>query len=248
MAERRMFAKCITESDAFLDMPLSTQALYFHLGMLADDDGFIGSPKKIMRSIGASEDDLKILIAKRFILGFESGIVVMKHWKMNNYIQKDRYKKTVYQDEMKTLQVKNNGSYTELDTECIQNVYTLDTQVRLGKDRIGKDRIYIDNADVDIEEVLKFYESEIGLATSTTATVFESYLEDLPKEMIIKAIEIASSNNKKSLSYIKGILNSWMNKGYKVLADTEQEHLMKNNISDIETRVKEALYGREGFS
>ena len=90
MAERRMFAKCITESDAFLDMPLSTQALYFHLGMVADDDGFVSSPKKITRSINASEDDLKLLLAKRFVLGFESGIVVIKHWKMNNYIRNVR--------------------------------------------------------------------------------------------------------------------------------------------------------------
>ena len=94
MAERRMFTKKIIDSDAFLDMPLSTQALYFHLGMRADDEGFINSPKKIQRMIGATDDDMKLLLAKRFIIAFESGVVVIKHWKMHNYIQADRFKPT----------------------------------------------------------------------------------------------------------------------------------------------------------
>lgn len=139
MAERRMFAKTIIDSDAFLDMPLSTQALYFHLSMHADDDGFINNPKKIQRMVCASDDDAKVLIAKRFIIPFESGIVVIKHWKIHNYIQKDRYKPTVYQEEKALLTEKKNQGYT-LSTQCIQNVSNLDTQDRLGKDRIGKVR------------------------------------------------------------------------------------------------------------
>lgn len=139
MPERRMFAKTIIDSDAFLDMPTSTQSLYFHLAMRADDDGFINNPKKIQRMIGCSDDDLKLLIAKRFIIPFENGIVVIKHWKIHNYIQKDRYKPTIYQEELKKLKVKNNGGYGLLDTECIQDVSRLETQVRLGKVSIGKD-------------------------------------------------------------------------------------------------------------
>lgn len=141
MAERRMFAKTIIDSDAFLDMPLSSQALYFHLSMRADDDGFINNPKKIQRMVGSSEDDLKLLIAKRFIIAFESGVIVIKHWKIHNYIQKDRYKPTMYQDEKSMLVDKNNKSYT-VETECIHDGYSLETQVRLGKDRLelGKDR------------------------------------------------------------------------------------------------------------
>ena len=139
MAERRMFAKTIIDSDMFLDMPLSTQALYFHLSMRADDDGFINNPKKIQRMVGASDDDLKILVAKRFILPFESGVVVIKHWRMHNYIRNDRYKETVYQEEKSRLLLKENGSYTEATTigipDVTQDVSTLDTQVRLGKDR-----------------------------------------------------------------------------------------------------------------
>lgn len=112
MAERRMFAKTIIDSDAFLDMPLSTQALYFHLSMRADDEGFINNPKKIQRMIGALEDDLKLLIVKRFIIPFDSGVVVIKHWRIHNYIRADRLVETNYQEEKALLSVKENGSYT----------------------------------------------------------------------------------------------------------------------------------------
>ena len=111
MAERRMFARTIVDSDAFVDMPLSAQALYFHLAIRGDDDGFINNPKRIQRMIGASDDDLKILALKKFIIPFESGIVVIKHWKIHNYIRGDRKKNTVYPKEMSLLYLKENGSY-----------------------------------------------------------------------------------------------------------------------------------------
>ena len=148
MAERRMFAKTIIDSDVFTDMPISARLLYYDLAMRADDDGFVNSPKKIMRFVGASMDDMNVLIAKQFIIPFESGVVVIKHWKIHNYIQKDRYKATSYQAEKERLTLKNGTYYIDdlpdvsnLDTECIQDVYSLDTQDRLGKDRLGKDRI-----------------------------------------------------------------------------------------------------------
>ena len=150
MAERRMFAKTIIDSDVFTDMPISARLLYYDLAMRADDDGFVNSPKKIMRFVGASMDDMNVLIAKQFIIPFESGVVVIKHWKIHNYIQKDRYKATSYQAEKKSLTLKNGTYYTDdlpdvsnLDTECIQDVYSLDTQDRLGKVRLelGKDRV-----------------------------------------------------------------------------------------------------------
>ena len=148
MAERRMFAKTIVDSDMFIDMPMSARLLYYDLAMRADDDGFVNSPKKIMKFVGASMDDMNVLIAKQFIIPFESGVVVIKHWKIHNYIQKDRYKATSYQAEKESLTLKNGTYYTDdlpdvsnLDTECIQDVYSLDTQVRLGKDRLGKVRL-----------------------------------------------------------------------------------------------------------
>ena len=142
MAERRMFAKTIIDSDAFLEMPQSSQLLYFHLSMRADDEGFINNPKSIMRNVGAKEDDIKLLIAKKFIIPFDSGVVVVKHWKIHNYIQSDRFNPTKYQDEKSLLELDENKAYRlpkeEENIECIQNGYTLDTQVRLGKVSIGK--------------------------------------------------------------------------------------------------------------
>ena len=138
MAERRMFAKKITESDAFLDMPSNTQMLYFHLSMNADDDGFVNNPKKIQRMCGASDDDFKLLIAKSFVILFESGIIVIKHWKMHNYIQSDRYRPTDYGDEKSMLGIKKNKAYTldesKMYTKCIQDV-------SVGKESIGKESI-----------------------------------------------------------------------------------------------------------
>jgi len=146
MAQRRMFSMKIVGSDAFLDMPFTSRELYFQMGMYADDDGFV-SPRKIMRMTGAGEDDLKILIAKRFLIPFENGVVVVKHWKMNNELKKDRYTPTQYSEQKDTLYLKENGAYTQDPKQGIkllteprkQNVSTLDTQVRLGKVRLGKD-------------------------------------------------------------------------------------------------------------
>ena len=157
MAERRMFAKTIIDSDAFIDMPLSTQALYFHLSMRADDDGFINNPKKIQRMVGASDDDLKVLVMKRFIIPFESGIVVIKHWKIHNYIRNDRYKPTVYSKEKAMLTTKENSAYTEVDTFGIPNDNQVgdkwDTQVSIGKVslELGQDRV-VEGSEADDTE------------------------------------------------------------------------------------------------
>lgn len=146
MAERRMFSKRIIDSDAFLDMPLSTQALYFHLSMRADDDGFVSNPRRIRTMVGASEDDLKLLIAKRFLLTFESGVVVIKHWRIHNYINPDRYTPTTYVEEKATLALDDKKAYTECLHDVVQDVVQVGdkmcTQVRLGKviDRKGKDK------------------------------------------------------------------------------------------------------------
>ena len=140
MAQRRMFSKKITETDLFLDMPMSSQCLYFHLNMSADDDGFIGNAKTIRRMIGASEDDLKLLLAKEFLFPFDSGVVVVKDWKIHNYIRSDRYNETVYQEEKKQLKQLENGRYEIGIPNVIPEVHQMDTQVRLGKDRLGKDK------------------------------------------------------------------------------------------------------------
>jgi hypothetical protein len=134
-AERRMFAKTIVLSDAFLDMPMGARCLYMTMGMVADDDGFVNAPKSIMRQISATEDDLKVLIAKHFVIPFDSGIIVIKHWRINNYLQKDRYQETKYLEEKNMLSIGTKGDYSLKEDECIHSsVYT-------GKDSIGKDSI-----------------------------------------------------------------------------------------------------------
>lgn len=144
MAERRMFAKTIVLSDAFLDMPMGARCLYFTLGMFADDDGFVNSPKSIMRQIGAAEDDLNVLVARKFILPFESGIIVIKHWRINNYLRSDRYNATKYIDEKNELVVEENGSYTKVENLGIPNIGIPNIGIpSIGKDSIVKESISI---------------------------------------------------------------------------------------------------------
>lgn len=159
MAERRMFAKTIIDTDAFLELPLSAQALYFHLAMRADDEGFVSKPKSIQRLIRASDDDFKLLIAKRYLLVFDTGIIVIKHWKIHNYIRGDRMQKTTYKDERDRLVLQSNGAYTEADgdktipivsknlinTECLSSDSQMSvmcpSNVNIGKNSIGKNSI-----------------------------------------------------------------------------------------------------------
>lgn len=148
MAERRMFAKTIVTSDEFLDMPATARCLYFTLGMFADDDGFVNSPKSVMRQVGASNDDMNILIAKKYVLMFDGGVLVIKHWKVHNYIQKDRYNETKYLDFKRMLYLDENKAYTtneqsakytvygELIDHSKDNVYISCTQDSIGKDRL----------------------------------------------------------------------------------------------------------------
>ena len=150
-----MFCKSVIDSDTFSDMPLTTQALYFHLGMRADDDGFVNNPKKIQRSIGATVDDLKLLAAKGFIIPFESGVIVITHWKQHNYIQKDRYHPTRHFQEKSQIAIDKAGQYittnvSNTDTTCMHSVSGMDTEVRLGKDRLGKDRLGKDRLEENI--------------------------------------------------------------------------------------------------
>ena len=166
MAQRRMFSKRITDTDIFTDMPLSSQCLYFHLNMNADDDGFVDKVKRVKTMIGASDDDLKLLLAKGFLIPFETGIVVIKDWKIHNYIQKDRYQPTIYQEEKQTLIEMESGAYTE----CIQGVSIPDTQVRLGKDRLGEVRKDILSGDA--EPSIPFSEI-INYLNTTTKRAFK---------------------------------------------------------------------------
>ena len=185
MAERRMFAKTIIDSDAFLEMPATAQMLYFHLAMRADDDGFINNPKRIMRMIGSGDDDLKLLILKKFIIPFESGVVVIKHWRINNYLRTDRYKETAYIDEKSRLEIKENGAYTliesGMDTAGIPNGYQCETQDRIGKDRIGKDRIGKVSIEVSNDTLSPCGDPHAPLDYKSIVATFNSTCHSLPK-------------------------------------------------------------------
>ena len=164
MAERRMFTKKITDADEFTSLPPTTQALYFHLCMGADDDGFSNGIRRAMFNAHAGTNDFNLLVEKRYIIPFESGVIVIKHWRMHNLIKSDRYHETSYLEEKSTLILKENGVYTEaeiqseptwnpngpkLEPDRFQNGTQTEPQVRLGKDRIGKDSlVYISNTNV----------------------------------------------------------------------------------------------------
>lgn len=152
MAERRMFARTIVTSDDFLDMPMSARCLYFTLGMFADDDGFVNSPKSIMRQVGASNDDMNLLIAKKFLIIFENGVIVIKHWRIHNYIRNDRYNETKYLKQKQTLFLEENKAYTQNRDSAKYDVYGVLLEdkedmvyQRYPQDRIGKDRLELDN-------------------------------------------------------------------------------------------------------
>ena len=152
MANKRMFSLSVIDSDAFLDMPLSTQALYFHLCMRADDDGFVDNPKKIQRVVRATEDDLRVLMTKQFVIPFDTGVLVIKHWKVHNVVRRDMYKKTLYQAEMALIEVDDVGVYqtrNEPVTNSLQPCIEVDVEpaqdsnidkIRLDKDRLDKDK------------------------------------------------------------------------------------------------------------
>lgn len=187
MAEKRMFTQKIIDSDAFLDMPLSSQALYFHLNMRADDDGFVNNPKRIQRTIGASGDDLKLLVAKRFVIGFDSGVLVIKHWRMHNTLRKDRYNPTQYQDELALLDVKGNNAYTErgcdelpppdnqVATTWQPNGNQMATQYSI--DKYSIDEISIDKynmSDSDESDDAKIYESIVDYLNQRAGTNYRA--------------------------------------------------------------------------
>ena len=199
MAEKRMFTQKIIDSDAFLDMPLSSQALYFHLNMRADDDGFVNNPKRIQRTIGASEDDLKLLIVKRFVIGFESGVIVIKHWKMHNTLRKDRYNPTQYQEELSTLALKENNSYTEkavdgLATTWQPNGNHLEPQYSKDKYRLVENR----------EDVLSSSDEQ------------ECSKSEIYKTIITYLNEKAGTSYKATTKKTKEVIQARINEGFTV--------------------------------
>lgn len=209
-----MFSKKITNTDQFLDLPLSSQALYFHLNMNADDDGFVNNVRSIIRLVGASNDDFKLLVAKQFVIAFNDGITVIRDWRIHNYIQKDRRQPTLYKKELKQLGLDENNRYikdpnhvSNLDTECIQNGYT-------GKVRLGK-------VSKDIDKDSK--EDKRSLAKAKQSFPWKTVIDYLNKKAnkhfryteTSKRLIIARSREKFSLDDMKKVIDNkcreWLN-------------------------------------
>lgn len=239
MATRRMLKISIIDSDLFLDMPKTTQCLYFHLCMRADDDGFIDAPKKIMRIVGCNEDDLKLLIAKQFILPFESGVIVIKHWKLHNTIRKDVYKETEYLKEKNELFISKNGEYltqnevevNQLATNCNETVTEPSRNrhevVTLGKDSIGKvskvkDSISKDNKyapnDLENRSVLVLLPLKDGTDYEITREDVNKYIEaypDLDVLVQLKRMKVWLESNptkRKTQRGINKFIVGWLNR------------------------------------
>ena len=230
MAQRRMFSRKITETDHFLEMPLSSQALYFHLNMDADDEGFIDKAKTIQRTIGASDDDMKLLIAKGFLIPFESGVVVIRHWRIHNYIQADRFQATIHQNEKEQLEFDKSkiASIKPLD-QCIQNVYKMDTQVRLGEDSLDKDRLdKVNNlySDEDKKKSLsQIIKSSTVKINDRQIQQIQEYigLDNMTVDMIDYAIQLTEDAGAESFNYLNKILKSWKDKGLTSLDEAKAE-------------------------
>lgn len=221
MAKKRMFSLDIIDTDLFQEMPQTSRLLYYELCMRADDDGFVGNPKKIQKIVGCSDDDFKVLISKQFIIPFDTGIVVIKHWKIHNYIAKDRYKETIYSDEKSQLYQEKNGMYTK----CIQNVYKMDTQYSIDKSSIDKDSIVVE------EEQQLLQQKFIKCTGSTNLNAIEeciSYLDDFPYEVIEVALKKTSEKNG-GWKYAKTILQNWLKAGIKTIEQVEAEELNFKN-------------------
>ncbi|MEN4350681.1 DNA replication protein, putative [Streptococcus pyogenes] len=207
MAQRRMFSRKITETDRFLEMPLSSQALYFHLNMGADDEGFIDKAKTIQRTIGASDDDMKLLIAKGFLIPFDSGVVVIRHWRIHNYIQSDRFQSTLYQSEKAQLEYdKSKTASLKPIGNCIQNVSEMETQVRLSKGSLDKDSL------------------------TTYPTVLDNEEEDIPyKEIISYLNEKANRNYRPNIQKNKTLIKARWSEGFRL---DDFKHVTDNTVKD----------------
>ena len=227
MAQKRMFSNLVIGSDDFLEMPDSSQNLYFHLSMNADDDGFVDNWKSIMRMIGKKEDDLKILIAKSFIIPFQSGVIVIKHWRLNNYIQKDRYKETIHQAEKSLLTLDNNNVYN-MDTNCIQSVYTDKNRLdKISIDKISSSSSSNNNIN-NTKEIAKIEKLMVNcLRTTNTNNIMEctEYLDKLPIELIEYALKKTSRTDRPSWKYAMRILNDYSEKKYTTLDQVKADEL-----------------------
>ena len=219
MAQKRMFDKTITNNDNFLEMPDSAQNLYFHLSMEADDDGFVDNWKSIMRMTGKKEDDLKLLIAKSFIIPFETGVIVIKHWRINNYLRKDRYHQTKYWKEKSLLTIEENEAY-ELKK---------DVGIPIGnREENSIEEISIEENSIEEyigqnkqDTLYDFLQKELGRTLSPTEIEKVKEWED--NELTRYAVKVAILNGAYTINYIDTIIYNWQKLGIKSVSQAQEE-------------------------
>ena len=238
MADKRMFSLKIVDSDLFLDMPLSSQCLYFHLSMRADDDGFVNNPKKIIKIIGANEDDLKILIAKGFVIVFDQGIIVITHWKINNYIRKDRYKPTMYIEQKQQLYQTENGAYiSEEKVGChLVNQRLSSGQPSIDKGRL--DKVSIDKGRIEQgNQVTPFYfygEYKNISLTDEEYQKLKDKLQGHTDTMIDKLSRYIESSGKTYKNHYVTILN-WYEQDKEKLSQKNNGRTYSTNYEDSDS-------------
>jgi len=221
MADKRMFSKIIIDSDHFLDMPLSTQSLYFHLSMRADDEGFINNPKKIMRMIGASQNELELLLQKQFLILFESGVIVIKHWRIHNYIRKDRLKKTIHSYESEQLEIGENDVYNKVvsqvsdivSVKCQPDVNQLSEQVRL-------DKVSIDKISIEEDRIYRKFD-HLSISEKEYAKLLDiGYYKFQIDDMLDRIENYTKNKNYKSL-YLT--VRKWLQKEYGIINNSDNK-------------------------
>lgn len=272
-----MMSKKIIDTDNFLDMPQSTQCLYFHLLLRADDDGFIQSPKSIMRITGCKDDDLKLLNAKGFVIGFETGVIVIRHWRIHNYVQIDRYSKSEL-PEAKCVELKNkvyevvqppiNPDNTYMDTKCIQNGYKMDTQIRIDKIREEEKRIeticHVSHDDVDKShfEIIEYLNLKTGSKFKATTKPYiqairsrlkEGYtVDDFKKVIDKKCNEWKGTKLEKYLTpktlFAPSHFDTYLNSNeMAAMTDTERKVAELNALIDAVERGTDETGNAEGY-
>lgn len=248
MANRRMFSRDVVETDRFLGMPLTTQALYFHLGMEADDDGFVSSPKKVQRAVGCTEGDLKHLASCGYIIPFESGVIVIAHWKQSNYIQSDRYRKTSCREEAEKLCLEKN--VYRLDAECIRTASIVDTQDSLSKANVGKVNIGEDNINTSEQTLEKETGIFMVLEDGTFYDVLpdklalwqQAYPElDVERELYRMASWCdANPTKRKTRRGVEKFINGWLNRSQKDGQQNSKKDEVKNDAAEPKSEYNQA--------
>ena len=242
MAQKRMFDKTITNSDSFLDMPVSTQNLYFHLSMNADDDGFIDNWKSIIKMTSSKEDDLRILVAKSYVIPFENGVIVIKHWRINNFLRKDRYKPTKYFKEFEQLSIAKNQEYelkkfdgqpmVNPDKNSIEENNILTTTI---EDINSSQNLNSDNDLIEVDDIYSYLEKAWGRTLNSFEYQLIEKWED--NEITRYAIKESVKSNARNINYVESIIRTLTNKGIKTeadaIAESERFKNKKNTRNDV---------------